>query len=121
LGTGVDSGLVYDDGTDDDEVGGKEVKRCDVYDEIVPRCLDGDELDDDASLSIVPLLSYNSSSQTNIRRAISNINVGPPESVVRLGGLVGIKVSSSLFVAFIDIVDLFVESFLLSLLPSNLS
>jgi hypothetical protein len=120
LGTGVDSGLVYD--ADDDEVGGKDVKRCDVYEEIVTCCLDGDEVDDDASFSIVPLLSYNSSSQTNIRRAISNINVGPPESVVRLGGLVvGIKVSSSLFVAFIDIVDLFVESFLSSLLPSNLS
>jgi hypothetical protein len=125
LGTGVDSGLVYDD---DDEVkvesiGGKDVKRGDVDDNEVTRCLDDNELDDDdASLSIVELLSYNSSSQTNIRLAISNISVGPPERVVRLGGGgEGIVVSSSLFVAFIAIVDLFIKSTLLLLLPSTLS
>lgn len=109
LGKGVDSGFVYDDDDDDEVGGGKEVKR-DEDDNEVGRCLGDNKLVDDASLSIVPLLSYNSSSQTNIRRAISKISVGPPESVVRLGGVGGIEVSSS-----------FVESFLLSLLPSNLS
>jgi len=38
---------------------------------------------DPASFSM--LLSYNSSSQTSIRRAISNIRDGPPDSVVRFG------------------------------------
>jgi hypothetical protein len=38
---------------------------------------------DPASFSM--LLSYNSSSQTSIRRAISNMRDGPPERVVRFG------------------------------------
>ncbi len=36
-------------------------------------------------MSIVAL-SYNSSSQTSIRRAISKMSDGPPDNVVRLGG-----------------------------------
>ena len=126
LGTGVDSGFVYDDDDDDgavkvESIGGKDDKRDDVDDGAVTRCLDDNELDDDdASLSIVELLSYNSSSQTNIRLAISKISEGPPERVVRLGGG-GEGKSSSLFVEFIAVVDLFVNSFLLFLLPSTLS
>jgi hypothetical protein len=123
LGTGVDSGFVDDD--DDgavkvESIGGKDDKRDDVDDGAATRCLDDNELDDDASLSIVELLSYNSSSQTNIRLAISKISEGPPERVVRLGGG-GEGKSSSLFVEFIAVVDLFVNSFLLFLLPSTLS
>ena len=46
---------------------------------------------DDASLSIVPL-SYSSSSQTSIRRAISKMRDGPPDRVVRLGVPVAVVV-----------------------------
>jgi hypothetical protein len=56
-----------------------------------PPPVERDENMDDASLSIVPL-SYNSSSQTSILRAISKIRDGPPDSVVRLGAPVDVVV-----------------------------